>query len=182
LICTRFLAICKYLIHSSIPSRTVTLGFHDPDYVTPYVKYLLRKRYKLGRKGRIEEANLVAHKINNTIANIRSKRVSNLQYASSKILRKNVTQRTRDNVRDVDNSGIYDVDSACDYFANISFDSAYDVDKVMELSRLPQHVNAGQDLTATIMSSATVERLLCSLKSNHSVHTDRLPSWFSNSC
>jgi hypothetical protein len=51
-----------------------------------------------------------------------------------------------------------DVDSALDYFANITFDSEYDVDKVMEFSKLRHHVNAGQYLTATVISSALVER------------------------
>ena len=45
------------------------------------------------------------------------------------------------------NSTIHDAHSACDYFANISFDSEYDIDKVMEFSELPQHVNAGHYIT-----------------------------------
>jgi hypothetical protein len=181
LLYTRFLAICKYFIHCSIPTRTVTLRHRDPDYVTPYVKYLLRKRYTLRRKGRSEEANLLAQKINDTISNIRSKRLSNLQNAPSKILWKSVAPRTRDNNCDVSNSILYDIDSACDFFANISFDSAYNVDKVMEFSKLPQHVHVGQYLTATDISSVTVERLLRSIKST-SPGTDGLPSWFFNSC
>jgi hypothetical protein len=181
LLYTRFLAICKYCVHCSIPTRTVTLRPRDPDYVTPYVKYLLRKRYKLRRKGRYEEANLVAQKINVTISNLRSKRLSNLQNASSKILWKNVAPRIRDNNGDVNNSLLYDLDSACDYFANISFDSAYNVHKVMEFSKFPQHVHAGQYLTAADISSANVERFLRSQKST-SPGTDGLPSWFFNSC
>jgi hypothetical protein len=67
-------------------------------------------------------------------------------------------------------------DSACDYFANISFDSEYDVDKVTEFCKLPQHVNTGKYLTATVISSATVERVLRSPKSTSPAGTDGLLS------
>ena len=178
---SRFLAICKYCIHSSVPSRTVSLGLRDPDYVTPFVKYLLRKRYKLRRKGRVEEANLVAQKINEAIANIRSKRFSNLRNVSSKVLWKSVSPVMRDNDRVVNNSILHDVDRACDYFANISFDSEFNIDNVKEFTKLPQHVYSGQYLTATELSPFTVERLLRTLKST-SPGTDGLPSWFFQLC
>jgi hypothetical protein len=171
----------KYCIHASIPSRTVSLGLRDPDYVTPYVKYLLRKRYKLRRKGRIEEANLVAQKINQVIANIRSKRFSNLRGASSKILWKSVSPVMRNNDRVVNNSILHDVDTACDYFANISFDPEFTSDSVKEFIKFPQQVYSGQYLTAPEFSPPTVERLLRTLKST-SPGTDGLPSWFFQLC
>ena len=43
--------------NSSIPSKVIRRGTRDPDYITPFVKSLLRKRTKLRKCGRTEEAN-----------------------------------------------------------------------------------------------------------------------------
>jgi hypothetical protein len=86
LLYTRFLAVCKYLVSSCIPSKTVTLGTREPEYITPLVKSLLRKRYKLRRKGRVAEADVLAQKINELIADARSKRLSNLNNVPTKVL------------------------------------------------------------------------------------------------
>jgi hypothetical protein len=108
-----------------------------------------------------------------------SKRLSNLQNASSKQLWKSVAPKRNDNSSY--NYLLTDVDSACDYFANISFDPSYDVDKVMQYSKLPQHVYAGRYFTATDISKVVVERLLRAVKST-SPGTDGLPCWFFQSC
>ena len=58
-------------INSCIPSKVIRRGKGDPDYITPLVKSLLRKRSKLLKYGHIEEANekqlKPAEKINHTI-------------------------------------------------------------------------------------------------------------------
>jgi len=74
LLYTSFLDICKYLISCCIPVKTVTLGLRDPVYITPLIKSLLRKRYKLRRKGKTCEAEELALNINELISNVKSKR------------------------------------------------------------------------------------------------------------
>jgi hypothetical protein len=96
LLYTRFLAVSKYLISTSIPSKTVTQWTRDPEYITPLVKSLLRKRYKLRRRGRVAEADALAQKINELIANVRSKRLSHLNNVSTKVLWKSVNAHCRD--------------------------------------------------------------------------------------
>ena len=45
------------------PQRTVTITSADPPYITPAVKHMLRRKNKLMRANRIEEANALACKI-----------------------------------------------------------------------------------------------------------------------
>jgi hypothetical protein len=61
-------------IETCIPSKIVAIGPEDPSFVTSMVKNLLVKRNKLRRRGRIEEANAPALKINDIIAQNRSNR------------------------------------------------------------------------------------------------------------
>ena len=55
-------------------------------FVTPLVKMLLKKRYRLRRLGRTDAANDVANKINEIIVSIRSKRCASVGKISTKDL------------------------------------------------------------------------------------------------
>jgi hypothetical protein len=94
---------------------------------------------------------------------------------------KSVSPVLRNNDRVVNNSILHDVDTACDYFANISFDPEFTSDSVKEFIKFPQQVYSGQYFTAPEFSPPTVERLLRTLKST-SPGTDGLPSWFFQLC
>jgi len=59
-----FLQIVRNLIAVCIPTKTVTIGPSDPDFVTPLVKSLLVKRRKLRKQGKNEVADELAAKIN----------------------------------------------------------------------------------------------------------------------
>jgi hypothetical protein len=50
------------------PLSQVTIRDKDPPYMTPYIKYLLRKRCKLLRKHRFEKATTIAARINKAIS------------------------------------------------------------------------------------------------------------------
>ena len=47
-------------LFNNVPVKTVTIGPKDPEFITLLVKMLLRKRYRLRRKGRVDAANVVA--------------------------------------------------------------------------------------------------------------------------
>ena len=47
-----FIEIVRLCIDRCIPTKSVTLGQRNPDFVTPLVKTLLEKRRKLHRKGK----------------------------------------------------------------------------------------------------------------------------------
>ena len=73
------------IIEHSIPVRLVRLGHLDPAFVTPLVKVLLRKRYRLRRQGRIEDADILAVRINTLIHDARSKQLAHLSSRSTKV-------------------------------------------------------------------------------------------------
>ena len=58
LIYSDFIKIVKYLLNSAIPSKTVSMSYRDPPFITPQIKVLLRKRNKLRRRGKIQEADV----------------------------------------------------------------------------------------------------------------------------
>jgi len=59
-----FLLDVFMLMLCNIPTVYVTVSPRDPSYVTPLVKSLLNKRRRLHKWGRLDEANIVAGKIN----------------------------------------------------------------------------------------------------------------------
>ena len=60
------------ILAQSAPCKNVVLGTRDPDYITPLIKSLLRKRNRLRRCGHVERANHLAQKINILISQARS--------------------------------------------------------------------------------------------------------------
>jgi len=58
----------------------------DPPFITPLIKLLLNKRRKLRRQGQVDDANIVAERINNLISEVNKNSLSNLTDASPKEL------------------------------------------------------------------------------------------------
>jgi len=81
-----FLIDVHHLIDQCIPKKSVTVGSRDPPYVTSLVKSMLVKRNRLRKKGRLEEANRLAEKINLCIQDARAKQYSKMSQASPKQL------------------------------------------------------------------------------------------------
>ena len=78
-----FVDIVLHILSECVPAKTAVLGPKDPQYVTPLVKMLLKRRNRLRRQGRHDEANVVTQKINNLITTNRS---SSLDDRTSKLL------------------------------------------------------------------------------------------------
>ena len=51
------------LLDQFYPERTVTMTTRDPDFITPEIKYKLRRKNRLMRAGRVEEAGALAMRI-----------------------------------------------------------------------------------------------------------------------
>ena len=56
------------LLHRFYPETTITITSRDPDFVTPDIKAKLRRKNKLMRSGRIEEAAAIAKQVGIEIA------------------------------------------------------------------------------------------------------------------
>ena len=63
----RLYAVLTNLLNTNYPERTITITSADPPWVTPTVKYMLRRRNELMRAGRAEEAAALATKIGDSI-------------------------------------------------------------------------------------------------------------------
>jgi len=97
------------------------LGPKDPQYVTPLVKMLLKRRNRLRRQGRHDEANVVAQKINNLITTNRSYSLNKLSSASTKELWAAVN-KTRNSANSISSSALLrDPDVINSHFAKIAF-------------------------------------------------------------
>jgi hypothetical protein len=71
-ICTQaafdnFYSVVAGLLETCYPERTATITSRDPDYVTPDLKSKLRRKNRLMRAGRIEEAGALAKQIGKDI-------------------------------------------------------------------------------------------------------------------
>jgi hypothetical protein len=58
-----FYSTALALLNKFYPQRTITLTTRDPDYITPAIKSMLRRKNRLMRAGRVEEAGVLAERI-----------------------------------------------------------------------------------------------------------------------
>ena len=59
----QFYATAHGLLNTYYPERTITITSRDPEYITPDIKAKLRRKNRLLRAGRIEEADALAERI-----------------------------------------------------------------------------------------------------------------------
>jgi hypothetical protein len=167
-----FLDKCKTLIDCNVSARMVTLGPRDPDFVTPLIKSLLRTRNKLRRRGKIEQANELAIKINQLIAQERSRTLARLDSANPKQLWRAVRKVNGSSQNTVCHPLLEDINSVNDYFANISYDSNYN--ELRECHQLTHD-------DCISVEPYEIERCLKRIKPT-SAGPDGLPRWLFHSC
>ena len=66
------------LLNRFYPERSITVSSSDPYYLTPAIKAKLRRRNRLRRAGRVDEANALAQRIGKDIANRNRSRLSRI--------------------------------------------------------------------------------------------------------
>jgi len=59
--------VVKQLLNQYYPERVVTMTSRDPEYITPRIKAMLRRRNRLMRIGRVEEAGALSVRIGQAI-------------------------------------------------------------------------------------------------------------------
>jgi hypothetical protein len=163
------------LINKCIPIKEVNMRKRDPPFVTPLVKVMLKKRLKLRQKGRIEEADSLAVKINQMIQNVQSKRLSGLSNASSRELWSAVKNSVNTTVNYPANV-LRNIESVNSYFANVCNDPLYDSNDVSCFAR-----NIKSDCDVTHLEIYEVEKLLKKMKRS-SPGDDNIPRWFFHQC
>jgi Reverse transcriptase (RNA-dependent DNA polymerase) len=168
-----FLQQCKAVIGNCVPFKMVRLGPRDPDFVTPLIKSLLKTRNNYRRRGRIEQANVLAVKINRLIAEERSHSLARLDSASPKKLWDAVRKNVGSNSRHSHHPLLADPNIVNDYFANISYDSSYKKEPCFQLLE-----NIQSDAS---VEPIELERYLKRIKPT-SPGPDGLPRWFFHEC
>jgi len=63
----RFYLIVHSLLDQFYPEHTVTMTSRDPAYITPRMKAMLRRKNRLMRAGRVEEAGALSARIGREI-------------------------------------------------------------------------------------------------------------------
>jgi len=121
----RLLTAIRSLIDCCIPTRIVTIGPRDPEFVTPFIKHLLVKRRRLRRCGRINKANAIATKINELIVAHRSKRLASLLEATTKELWASVKNKKSERQPIKINGKLADPEEFNSFFSAISTNSDY---------------------------------------------------------
>ena len=134
-----FINIIKWHINSIVPVRKISMRERDPSYITPRIKILLRKRNKLRRAGKIEEADYIAVKVNPLIAHNRSTALAGSSNADAKQLC-GLLKRT--GTLGANKQTVFNIypNQINDYFANIATDHDYDRSAVIKAAlRAPHH-------------------------------------------
>jgi hypothetical protein len=120
-----FYATATCLLNQFYPQRSITLTTRDPQFITPEIKAMLRRKNRLMRLGRLEEAGALAERIGRDIK----------KYGKTRFLkfrRKSDAKDMWDAVRQLTgkhhNAAAVDgvsADSLNSHFANISTDPGY---------------------------------------------------------
>lgn len=72
----RFYATVQDLLDRFYPERTIVITSADPEFVTPAVKAMLRRKNRLMRRGRTDEADVLAGRIGRAIISYNSVELS----------------------------------------------------------------------------------------------------------
>src|SRR6218665_3369120 len=113
------------LLDKYYPIRTVTMTNREPAFVTPPIKFLLRRKNKLMRKNRVEEVGALANRIGTLIAKADRAMLRDLRPgSSSKELWSGVNEIRKSSSPHTPPGGIT-ADVLNNHYATISTDPAY---------------------------------------------------------
>ena len=155
------------LLNRFYPERTITVSPRDPPYITPAIKAKLRRKNRLYRAGRIEEANALAQRIGKDITNHNRTRLSHITAKTCvndmwKAVRQ-LTGRKQDGVVD----GIT-AETLNNHYAGISTDLSY---------QQPPYKLTAPHSEREIITQWQLFQILDKL-SPTATGMDKLPAWF----
>jgi len=119
-----FYIIAHQLLDQFYPEHTVTVTNRDPPYITGHIKAMLRRKNRLMRKGRVEEASALAQRIGKEITRRTKTQLSTIQHVDSRAIWECVRRLRGKKQQNNRVSGI-DGESRNDYYCKISTDHCY---------------------------------------------------------
>ena len=165
----KFYEIVNYLMNTFFPVKRITVTNKDPEYMTAELKSMLRKKNRLMRKGKIEEADAVTCKIGNLVAKDNASRLKSLETNDNKGLWKEVNGIIK---KDGGGQNYYDIGITANDL-NVHY-AATSTDMEYEAPRKKHTCNAA---TLKIMDEHNVFFILDNLKRTSS-GPDEIPVWF----
>jgi len=151
------------LLDKYYPVRTVTMTNREPAFVTPQIKFLLRRKNKLMRKNRVEEAGALANRIGSLIDRAMLRDLG--PGSSSKELWSRVNEISKSSNAHTPPSGIT-ADVLNNHYATISTDPAY--------TEPPKRLTANKPMQLVTEQSVftILDRLHCTAEG-----LDMIPAW-----
>ena len=120
-----FYSFAVNLLNTFYPENTISVTSRDPDFITPAIKAKLRRKNRLMRRGKIEEASALADRIRKDILHRSRSRLSKLEgKADVRDVWAAVRQLTGRERHSVDVDGV-DAHNLNAHYANISTDLHY---------------------------------------------------------
>ena len=176
-----FYKVVHWHLETYIPAQSVVMKAKDPAFITPSIKVLLRRRNKLRKLGRIEQADAIATKINKMIDYNRKQLLVNAECQDTAKL---WSMLRRTNNWGAKKSRLGECGSADDvnnYFATVATDNNYSRVKLMdELSRQTSNTEAMPASTASYTPDYIT--IMLSKLQKTSTGSDRIPYWFLKAC
>ena len=163
-----FYSIAYELLNYFYPKHTITVTSRDPEYITPAVKSKFRRKNRLMRQGRVDEASALAKGIGKDITRKCQTRLAKLDgRVDAKGMWAAVRQLTGRQKGTAEVSGVT-ADSFNQHYANVSLDSMY-------ANPLPKHSASPAD--TDFISEWSVFQMLDKLLPT-ATGMDELPAWF----
>lgn len=163
----------KWHIENYVPYKKVTVGPRAPSFVTPLVKILLRKRNKLMKKGKNDEAESITSKIGSLISSQLKQTFSKVDAGNTKSLWSAVRLgKPKSCSFNLGNS-----DELNEFFVSVATDPEYDIDNITAKKRSNSRADSVQDS----LTEYEVYRILSTIKKT-SAGPDGLPFWVFKEC
>jgi len=163
-----FYSRALFMLNQFYPEHTITVTSRDQEFVTPAIKASLRRKNRLMRAGRVEEASALAARIGKKINNSCAKRLSKIDgRVDSKGMWAAVREITGRGQQANKVDGIT-ATSLNQYFAAISTDCGYQAPARKQTTSLPSNHQVSEWRVFTLLD--TMRPTATGL--------DQLPSWF----
>jgi len=164
-----FYSFAVSLLDEFYPERTITVTSRDPGYTTAEIKAKLRRKNRLMRVGRVEEAAALARQIGRDITRRSRRQLEKIDKSNTKELWKAVKQLTgREHEPAVDPS--ITADNLNRHYASVSTDASYEQPPM-------KHTAAEHSGWTHIVTDYDAFKMLDTLR-HTATGLDCLPSWF----
>lgn len=175
----------KSAINCCIPCKQTTIRAKDPAFLTPMLKSLLRQRYKLRKKSKTDQADIINKRINAIISFNNSRALSGLANASSKELWKAMRKNSNNNTSNICRFSSVTLNT---YFTSVSTDKDSPYDFLLPVDVISSTLSGVgfddnvfiQDLEF-MLQPYKIEKMLAKVKSK-SNSVDGIPPWLWKTC